>query len=166
VAPASGSPVPVLRPLRWWDLEAVHALERELFGPTAWSPEAFWGELAQRNRTLLVAEADGAVLGYAVAVVNGADADVQTIGVAPAAQGRGTGRSLLRALLAAAARAGATRMLLEVRADNEQALALYRSEGFEQIARRRGYYQPGDHDAVIMRASLRPDLPAGAPAGS
>lgn len=164
MAPAPGSPVPVLRPLRWWDLEAVHALEQELFGATAWSPESFWGELAQRNRTLLVAELDGELVGYAVGVVNGADADVQTIGVAPPLQGRGIGRSLLRALLAAAAGAGASRMLLEVRADNEQATALYRSEGFEQIARRRGYYQPGDHDAVIMRASLRGA--AGVAAGS
>ena len=157
-----------LRPLRWWDLDAVHALEQELFGPTAWPLEAFWGELAQPNRTLLVAQpaagpdappdagSGGGVVGYAVAVVNGADADVQTIGVSPRLQGRGVGRLLLRALLEAVRAAGATRVLLEVRADDAVAQGLYLSEGFEQVARRRGYYQPGDHDAVIMRARLAP----------
>lgn len=144
-----------LRPLRWWDLAAVHVLEQELFGPTAWSVESFWGELAQRNRTLVVAEADGSPVGYAVSMVNGADADVQTIGVAPAVQGRGVGRALLHAVLGASASAGATRTLLEVRADNGPALGLYRSEGFEQIAVRKGYYQPGNHDAVVMRRPLR-----------
>jgi len=149
-------PEPALRPLRWWDLEAVHALERELFGDTAWSLETFWGELAQPNRRYLVAEEGTTLVGYGGVMVTGADADVQTLGVAAAGQGRGTGRRLLRALLAAAAGAGATRTVLEVRADNAAAQALYRSEGFDQIARRPRYYQPGDVDAVIMRAALRP----------
>ncbi|NIZ93621.1 ribosomal protein S18-alanine N-acetyltransferase [Kineococcus rubinsiae] len=149
-------PEPLLRPLRWWDLGAVQALERELFGPSAWSDETFWGELAQPSRRYLVADADGVVVGYGGVMVAGADADVQTLGVAPAGQGRGTGRRLLRALLAAAAGAGATRIVLEVRADGAAAQHLYRSEGFEQIARRPRYYQPGDVDAVIMRAPLRP----------
>ena len=149
-------PEPLLRPLRWWDLEAVQALERELFGPSAWSAETFWGELAQPSRRYLVADDDGVVVGYGGVMVTGADADVQTLGVAPAGQGRGTGRRLLRALLAAAAGAGATRIVLEVRADGAAAQHLYRSEGFEQIARRPRYYQPGDVDAVIMRAPLRP----------
>jgi ribosomal-protein-alanine N-acetyltransferase len=43
-------------------------------------------------------------------------------------------------------------MLLEVRADNERAQRLYARYGFEQIARRRGYY--GDTDGLVMR--LRP----------
>nr|WP_205709111.1 ribosomal protein S18-alanine N-acetyltransferase [Kineococcus siccus] len=144
-----------MRPLRWWDLAAVHALEHELFGPTAWSLETFWGELAQPNRRYVVAEDADVVVGYGGVMVTGADADVQTLGVAAAGQGRGTGRRLLRALLDAAASAGATRAVLEVRADNDAAQALYRSEGFEQIARRARYYQPGDVDAVVMRAALR-----------
>ena len=42
-------------------------------------------------------------------------------------------------------------MFLEVRADNEAALALYGAEGFEAIDRRVGYYQPDGVDAIVMR---------------
>ncbi len=144
----------MLAPARWWHLADVHRLEADLFGPTAWSPETFWGELAAPGRTYLVALEGGEVLGYGGLAVAGADADVQTLGVARAAQGRGLGRRLLRALLGAARAGGATHVLLEVRADNEPAQALYRSEGFEQIARRARYYEPGGIDALVLRARL------------
>ena len=153
----------ILRPLRWWDVEAVQALDADLFGPTAWTPAMFWSELAAGpTRWYVVAESaapDGAgeLAGYAGLLVPGPEADVQTIAVAPAAQGRGVGTLLLRALTARAARSGANSLLLEVRADNAPAIALYEREGFERISVRRRYYQPGDVDAGIMR---RRPLPA------
>jgi len=87
-------------------------------------------------------------------MTNGAESDVQTIAVAPSAQGRGLGGTLLEALVEHARAAGATSMLLEVRADNVAAIALYERHGFDRIAVRRRYYQPGDVDAWVMR--LRP----------
>ena len=145
-----------LRTLRWWDIERLLPLERELFGATAWTPEAFWSELAHPgSRWYVVAEdGAGALVGYAGLMVSGAEADVQTVAVAPSAQGRGLGSELVRALVAEAARRGATSLLLEVRADNEAAIRLYHRHGFERISLRRRYYQPGDVDALIMR--LRP----------
>ncbi len=75
----------------------------------------------------------------------------------PGAQGRGIGGVLLGALVGRAAREGATSVLLEVRADNATAIALYERHGFERIAVRRRYYQPEDVDAHVMR--LRPVPP-------
>ena len=156
--------IPVLRPLRWWDIERLGALERELFGLAAWSPEAFWSELAhpQSRRYLIAEDAAGELLGYAGLMVTGSEADVQTVAVVPSAQGRGLGSRLVSALVAEAARCGAASLLLEVRADNAPALRLYERHGFERISVRRRYYQPGDVDAVIMR--LRP-LTAAGPVG-
>jgi len=145
----------VIRPLRWWDVEALLPLERELFGPTAWTAEAFWSELAQPSRWYVAVEGeDGELLGYAGLLVSAPDADVQTLAVAPAAQGRGLGARLLAALVDQAAARGATAVLLEVRADNPRAVSLYLRGGFEQIAVRRRYYQPGDVDALVMRHRL------------
>jgi len=152
-----------LRPMRWWDVEPVQALDAEIFGPTAWTPALFWSELAAGDsRWYVVAEtSDGHLAGYAGLLVTGSEADVQTIGVAPSVQRRGVGTVLLRALTAEAVRRGATSLMLEVRADNEPALRLYAREGFERISLRRRYYQPGDIDAWIMRRRPLPREVAG-----
>jgi ribosomal-protein-alanine N-acetyltransferase len=154
-----------LRRMRWWDVEAVQALDAEVFGATAWSAAMFWSELAAgESRWYVVAETpDGALAGYGGLLAGGSEADVQTLAVAPRLQGRGIGTLLLRALTAEAARRGATSLLLEVRADNEAAIALYTRQGFERISLRRRYYQPGDLDAWVMR---RRPLPAPGPAES
>jgi len=156
--------------MRWWDVEALLPLERGLFGGTAWTPEMFWSELAHpQTRWYVVAEpaepagsAEPAepgvdptpVLGYAGLLAPGLEADVQTLAVAPGAQGQGVGGLLLDALIDQARRRQATSVLLEVRADNAAAIRLYTGRGFERIAIRRRYYQPGDIDAWVMR--LRP----------
>jgi [ribosomal protein S18]-alanine N-acetyltransferase len=46
-----------------------------------------------------------------------------------------------------------------VRADNETAARLYARFGFERIGVRRGYYQPGRVDAIVMRLRPRDDAP-------
>lgn len=148
------STAPALRPLRWWDVPAVHALEVQLFDPDTWSPETFWAELAAPGRWYVLAERAGDVVGYAGLAASGAEADVQTVAVAPSAQGTGVGRVLLDALVAEAARRGAAAVLLEVRADNVAARTLYERTGFERIGVRRRYYQPGDVDAHVMRLRL------------
>lgn len=152
-----------VRPMRWWDVGTVQALDAGLFGPTAWPAATFWSELAAGpTRWYVVAEDEaGTLAGYAGLLVPGLEADVQTIAVAPSARGRGVGTTLLRALTAQAARRGATSLLLEVRADNAAAIGLYTREGFERISVRRRYYQPGDVDAWIMRRRPLPAPPEG-----
>jgi ribosomal-protein-alanine N-acetyltransferase len=148
---APQAPAASLRRMRWWDLEQVVPLERELFPDDAWSDAAFWAELARpETRHYVVAEGSEGVVGYAGLMAAGGDADVQTVAVAPRARGAGVGRMLLAELLAEAARRRCNDVLLEVRADNEAALTLYDRFGFERIARRRGYYR-GGVDAVVMR---------------
>lgn len=143
-----------LRETRWSDIPALAELETELFGAHAWSAPSWWAELAARPRrayvTASVAGAPDGVLGYAGVDRGGAVADVMTIAVAPAARGTGLGRALLHRLYELAAPASA--LLLEVRADNVAARALYESEGFEVLTVRRRYY--GDVDALVMRRHL------------
>lgn len=137
-----------MRPMRWWDIADVAAMESEVF-PEAWTTEQFWGELAQPTRFYIVAD-DNGILGYGGAYLLPPDADIQTIAVAPDAQRRGIGRDLLNELMRIAHERGCTSMMLEVRSDNEPALCLYRSCGFEPISHRRDYYAPGV-DAIVMR---------------
>jgi ribosomal-protein-alanine N-acetyltransferase len=133
------------------DLDAVMALEEELFAPDTWTAAMYREELAQSDtRHYLVAEDAGAVVGYAGLIAYDDEAHVATIGVTGARQGQGLGARLLDALLAEADRRSPV-VLLEVRADNEHAQELYRRRGFAEIGRRRGYYQPSGTDAVVMR---------------
>ena len=144
----------VLRPMRWWDIDAALAIEQELF-PDAWSVETFWAELARvpDTRHYLVADDDGAVVGYAGLMTIGRQADVQTVAVATGHQGKQLGATLLRAMVDEAIARECTEVLLEVRVDNEPALHLYEKTGFERISVRRGYF-PGRVDGLVMRLRL------------
>lgn len=151
-----------LRDLRWQDIAALDPLEQQLFGRDAWSTASWWSELAARPHTAyrVVQDTGGGpdapLLGYAGLARSRPAADIMTLAVAPQAQGHGYGRLLLDWLIEEATSAGAQALLLEVRADNRAALALYRAGGFEPISVRRGYYQPDDVDAVVMRRHLTP----------
>lgn len=150
-----------LRPLTSDDVPEVAALERELFGRSAWTPSMVREELGAPGRTYLAAELDepdepvGAPLaGYAGSWWDGDVVQVMTIGVRETLQGRGVGRALLGAILTQAVDLGAGAVLLEVRVDNARAIDLYERAGFVVLARRRRYYQPEDVDAWTMRLDL------------
>jgi ribosomal-protein-alanine N-acetyltransferase len=142
-----------LAPMRWWHIPAVHAIETECFTVDPWSVEQFWEELAQPTRTYRVAMRGGEVIGYAGIFQAGADADIQTIAVHPGEQRHGIGRMLVQELVTAAHQAGATSLLLEVRADNTPAISMYRDESFEQVSVRTRYYPDGS-DALLFRRSV------------
>jgi len=83
----------------------------------------------------------GVLVGFALVTAPGTGspgdpvdaAYLSLLAVAPGAQGRGLGRSLLQAAVAEAARAGHDRCLLHALDDNEPALRLYRSAGFRPV---------------------------------
>ena len=147
---------PALREVHWTDVPALAALEQDLFAHDAWAEPTWWAELAERPRRdyLVLADPDG-VLGYAGLDHGGDVADVMTIAVAPRGQGRGFGKLLLDELERRAVGRGASHVILEVRADNTAARALYERGGYTVLTTRRRYYQPGDVDAIVMRRSLR-----------
>ncbi|MFP5220563.1 MAG: ribosomal protein S18-alanine N-acetyltransferase [Actinomycetes bacterium] len=137
--------------LRWWHLDAVVALESELFGEQTWSARTFWSELGQLDTRWYVVALDGEeVVGYAGLCDYPDEAWVQTMAVAPASRGSGLGGRLLRALLDEAERRGQRTVSLEVRAGNAAAQRLYERHGFVRSGVRRGYYQPSGEDAVVM----------------
>jgi len=146
----------MIRPATPADLDGIMALEHAAFPGDAWSEQSMAAELAGAHGHYVVDEEDGALVGYAGlrAVRGSRDADIQTLAVDDAHRGQGRGRRMLRALLATAAERGAREVFLDVRADNAAAIALYASEGFEEIGRRPRYYRPDGMDAIVMKAPL------------
>ena len=135
------------------DAQRCADLEAQLFdGDDPWPAAAFNRELAGPHNHYVGARTVGALVGYAGISRLGRtppfEYEVHTIGVDPVYQGCGIGRRLLDELLDFAA-GGA--VYLEVRTDNEPAIALYRSVGFERIGLRRRYYSVSGADAYTMR---------------
>jgi ribosomal-protein-alanine N-acetyltransferase len=145
-----------LRPARWWDIPAMAAIDAALFGRDAWSVETFWAELAgipDRRWYRVALDAAEEVVGYVGLGLSPPTGDVQTVAVRADRQGHGVGGALLDALLVEAGARGCDEVLLEVRADNEAALAVYRRRDFTTIATRRRYYADGT-DALILRRAI------------
>jgi len=149
--------------MRWWDIDRVLGLEKDLFPEDAWSRGMFWSELAhargpEATRRYVVAEdAEGRLVGYAGLAAAGDLADIQTVAVARDQWGTGLGGQLLTELLRAATAFECAEVMLECRIDNIRAQKLYERFGFEAIGFRRGYYQPGNVDALVMRLTTQSD---------
>ncbi len=81
--------------------------------------------------------------------------ELQVLDIAthPERRRRGVARALLRHALERARQLQTRLVLLEVRASNRPAIALYSSHGFQPTSRRRGYYANGE-DALEMMLTL------------
>lgn len=142
-----------LGPLTYADAGRCAELEALLFeGDDPWPAVVFERELHSATNHYVGARSSATLVGYAgisrLGRVAPFEYEVHTIGVDPGYQGQGIGRRLLNALLDFVA--GAV-VFLEVRTDNEAAIGLYRSVGFEQIGLRKRYYRVSGADAYTMR---------------
>lgn len=140
-------------PLTRADAARCAELERQLFdGDDPWPARAFYAELAAKHNRYVAARADDKLVGYAGISRLGRkppyEYEIHTIGVDPAYQGQGIGRRMLADLLEYAD--GGT-VFLEVRTDNEAAIALYQSAGFIKVGVRKHYYRASGADAFTMR---------------
>ena len=146
-----------LRPMREEDLDAVHAVEVRSY-EFPWSVGIF-RDCLRADYPAWVLLQDGRIVGYFLMSIAAGEAHVLNVCVDPGVQGRGLGRHLLRALLHIARGRHAERVFLEVRPSNGGAIALYYSEGFNEIGRRPRYYpaRDGREDALVMALELLPD---------
>ena len=150
----------ILVPMQESDLDEVLELEQASF-TEPWTRKMFLGEL-QGNpfATNLVARAGdngdgaglpgGALLGYVMFWVVFEELHMMNLAVRPEVRRLGIARRLVRHALATGASRGVRMVLLEVRASNAAAIALYQGLGFVRKDVRRGYYDNPREDAVIM----------------
>jgi [ribosomal protein S18]-alanine N-acetyltransferase len=135
------------------DASRCAELESQLFdGDDPWPARVFVAELEAKHNHYVAARADDKLIGYGGIARLGRkrpyEYEIHTVGVDAAYQGQGIGRHLLTELLEYAN--GGT-VFLEVRTDNEPAIALYESVGFVRVGLRRRYYRASGADAYTMR---------------
>lgn len=100
-------------------------------------------EKAFREQTFLVLEEGGRVVGYACGALDEVIGlgHIDILAVEPSAQGRGHGRTLLRAIEEHFAAQGAGHVTLESLTDNETANTLYRREGYRAMAQHFNWFK-------------------------
>ena len=149
------APPVVLRDAALADLERLVALEQRCFALDRISRRSFRHLLTKAHAFTLVAEQEGRLLGYGLVLQHRttAAARLYSFAVDPAARRQGLGRRLLEALEAKARAAGAAELRLEVRPDNQAAIASYTAAGYRAFGTYEDFYE--DHaDAVRMEKRL------------
>jgi ribosomal-protein-alanine N-acetyltransferase len=130
--------VRALLPTELRELARVHAV---CFPDESWDASAIAQILAMPRTDAHVACIDAdAICGLLIDQCLAEDAEILTLGVAPASRRQGVARALLDDLLRRARDRGAARLVLEVAADNAAGLALYHALGFVRDGKRPGYY--------------------------
>lgn len=123
----------------------------------AWTASQLTALMMLPGSTLIVAEMDGRVVGFALSRCVLDECELLLLAVDPTVRRRGVGSAILQQVKQDAAAQGACHLMLEVRESNSQALALYGRAGFNEVGRRRNYYRTLDGlllDALSMKAEI------------
>ncbi|MBQ1784817.1 MAG: GNAT family N-acetyltransferase/peptidase C39 family protein [Gammaproteobacteria bacterium] len=137
------------------DLDALEDLEQRCFDSDRISRRSFRRFLKDDSDLVVVAEEQGAVLGYALVLLHAvhALARLYSLAVDPAARGKGVARALMLAAEQAAAEQQRVAMRLEVRSDNSAAIALYQRLGYKVFGHHAHYYED-NADALRMHKRI------------
>lgn len=130
------------------DVPAIAAIERATFS-MPWSPDDFRMMIAEKDKTYLVVELDGTVIGGAGLHNIVGDGEITNVAIMEAYRGHGYATLLLTELLRVGREMGVTAFTLEVRAGNAPAIRLYERMGFVSEGIRPRFYERPVEDAVI-----------------
>ena len=142
-----------IRKMTPMDLPAVLDIEQASFA-IPWSPESYLQEMKNKWANYQVCVYRGQVVGYVGAWVVFDEAHITNVAVAEKSRLQGLGRALMLSIEQVIRDKEGKRILLEVRPSNAVALKLYHSMGYYEVARRPGYYQDNQEEAIVMRKNL------------
>lgn len=138
-----------IAPMARKHIAEIARLEQACFSKP-WSEKGLAAELDNPTAHFIVAVTGGAVAGYAGMHGVCGEGYIANVAVFPEHRGQGVGRILVRELLSYAKREQFAFLSLEVRPSNLPAVALYRSEGFQEAGVRRNFYDCPQEDGVIL----------------
>ena len=138
-----------LRPATSEDLSALVELENRCFEIDRLSRRNFQWMISRAHASLIVAEGEAGVLGYALVLFHQGTslARLYSIAADPRARGIGLGQRLLDAAENAAREHDCAYLRLEVRPDNRTAITLYERNGYRPFATVSDYYE--DHSEAL-----------------
>ena len=131
-------------------VSSVACLEKLCFADP-WSEKSVASELDNIWALWLVAVEDDRVIGYIGSQTSIDETDVMNVAVHPDCRRRGIAETLIVNLVDELKKKGSHALMLEVRASNAPAIALYEKLGFLQVGCRKNYYRNPKEDALILR---------------
>jgi ribosomal-protein-alanine N-acetyltransferase len=167
----------LLRHMRLEDIPQVVRIDEASF-PNSWSPRTYQFEISNRDtsqmivlemsnhapyppdswrstlRRILNPKIPNVIIGYGGCWLIAGEAHISTIAVHPNFRGQGLGELLLVGMLQRGIYLGGEYSVLEVRASNDTAQALYRKYEYKVVGRRKAYYRDNSEDALLME--IRP----------
>lgn len=125
----------------------IAEIEKHCFS-TPWTEEQV--ALSGDSTVFFLAKREGKAIGYGGMYTVLDEGYVTNIGVMPQYRRLGIGRKLVEMLVEYSLEMKLAFLSLEVRPSNSEAIALYKSFGFEEIGRRKDFYSNPIEDALIM----------------
>lgn len=140
------------------DAEQLAQLHAQIFDePAAWQASAFRDVLALNSTRAIGVWCDEALAAFLIVQYVQPEAEILTIATKPSFQRRGLAKDLVESLQSELLKEGLEKWLLEVAADNHQAVAFYDKTGFQRDGRRPEYYKRLEGtriDAILMSKPL------------
>ena len=138
-------------PMNEGHLEELERLEKLCFS-RPWSRRMLAEELENQCAAFLVAEdgVSGKVLGYAGLLVMADEGYITNVAVFPEYRRSGVAAKLIEVFENFARGNRLAFLTLEGRPSNAAAIALYRRFGFQEVGRRKNYYDLPKEDALIL----------------
>ena len=138
------------------DAPLAAALEEKCF-PFPWSEDAIREELENEKASFFSAFYGGKFVGHAGMISALGEGNVCNVAVDPSARRRGVGQALVKALISEGERRDLDVLMLEVRASNAPAIALYKKLGLIEVGRRKNCYSRPREDGLLFNYYYKKD---------
>ena len=149
-----------IRKVRPSDVERIIQIERSWQHLSHWSEDSYYRLVNDDGFTSsFLAEVEDAsgrslIAGFVIFHVAGANCEVYNIAVDARHARTGIGKQLMSTVVNESLKRYASKVLLEVRKSNVNAIGFYEGFGFKVLGERKNYYSNPVEDAFVMEKAL------------
>ncbi len=130
-------------------VKQVAELEKQSFSEP-WSEQAFFDVINSKNARVYCVFDEVGFIGYSGLSFCIDEGEITNVAIREDLRGKGYGKKLMERVIEAERQKGITKLFLEVRESNENAIRLYKSVGFKATGIRKNFYAKPVENAVLM----------------
>ena len=136
-------------------LAQLHRLQNVCLPSSDWSRESINKLLENDCTSCFIIKIGNEFAGFSLFNIAAQEGEIISFGVAPEHRGNGYGKTIMEETIGFMKKSGVTDIHLEVSVENDHAIKVYSSLGFQKIGVRKKYYQIGDKRVDAIQMSLR-----------